>query len=45
MNATGKRARKTSGLNRYGVHKARHTVKSPAKVKRAGWVGPRGTRQ
>lgn len=41
MNATGKRARKNSGLNRYGLHRANHATKSAAKIRRAGWVGQR----
>lgn len=44
MNATGKRARKRSGLNHAQLHRANHTVKSPDKVQRAGWVGERRKR-
>ena len=38
MNATGKRARKQSGLNHSGCKRARHTHKSTGKVRRMGWV-------
>lgn len=41
MIATGKRARRETGLNRYECRKARHTRKSDAKVRRAGWTGER----
>ncbi len=37
MTATGKQARKQSGLSRAELHRESHTVKSPAKIKRAGW--------
>jgi hypothetical protein len=36
MNATGKRARKQSGLNRHQL--AHRTHKSEAKRRRAGWI-------
>ncbi len=33
MNATGKKARRESGLTRHELHKAHHSRKSPAKIK------------
>jgi hypothetical protein len=41
MNATGKRARRATGLDRYGVHRMQHAVKSDAKRRRMNWT--RGT--
>lgn len=38
MIATGKRSRKATGLNRYGLRRARHAHKSAAKVRRSGWT-------
>lgn len=38
MTATGKRARKQFGGNRYTVHHANHTPKHEAKIKRMGWT-------
>jgi len=38
MNATGKHRRKSTGLNRYAIHKANHAIKSPAKIRRMGWL-------
>lgn len=37
MIATGKRARKATGLNRHRVHFVNHTTKSDAKRHRSGW--------
>jgi hypothetical protein len=34
MNATGKKARRESGLTRHELHKAHHSRKRPAKIKR-----------
>jgi hypothetical protein len=38
MNATGKRRRKATGLNRARLHRMNHTVKTPDKRRRAGWL-------
>lgn len=42
MIATGKAARRQTGLNRFGVHRARHAHKSAAKIRRAGWIRTKG---
>lgn len=39
--ATGKKARRESGLNRHRLHRANHTRKSEAKTHRAGWLRTR----
>jgi hypothetical protein len=39
MNATGKRTRRMTGLNRSQAHRLNHTPKSQAKRRRSGWVG------
>jgi hypothetical protein len=44
MISTGKRARIASGLNRHGLHRVHHAIKSAAKIRRAGWVGKRQSR-
>lgn len=41
MNATGKRNRKATGLNRFGLHRANHSTKSAAKLRRMGWISTR----
>lgn len=38
MNATGKRNRKATGLNRYGLHRQNHATKNAAKRRRMHWV-------
>jgi hypothetical protein len=37
MTATGKKARRNQGLNRYGCRRVNHARKSPAKQRRMGW--------
>ena len=37
MTSTGKEARKSSGLNRYELHKGSHSSKSPEKRAKMGW--------
>lgn len=44
MIATGKRARKASGLTRYEIHFNEHEGKSTAKRRRSKW-GKKGQRQ
>jgi len=44
MNATGKKFRRETGLNRHEIHFNKHTNKSDAKRRRAGW-GKKGQRQ
>lgn len=41
MNATGKQARRQSGLNHAGTHRANHKPKSDAKRRRMGWIRSR----
>ena len=43
MNATGKRARAQTDLNRYGVHRLQHTPKSYAVRRRKHWIRARRT--
>jgi hypothetical protein len=37
MNSTGKKMRISRGQNRYEIHHANHSHKTPAKIKRMGW--------
>lgn len=43
MNATGKKMRKSKGMNRFQLHFSSHTNKSDAKRQRSGW-GAKGKR-
>jgi hypothetical protein len=38
MNATGKKARRSSGLNKPQLKAKNHARKSPAKIRRMGWT-------
>lgn len=38
MNATGKRARKQTGLNHAQLHRQNHAIKSAAKRRRMHWT-------
>ena len=38
MNSTGKQGRRETARNHAGVHRIRHTHKSAAKIRRAGWT-------
>lgn len=38
MNATGKKARKASGLDKAELHRAIHAKKSPEKRRKMGWT-------